>query len=146
MVAWSTSLAPAITVASAPIRSPGRTTTTSPTARSTALTVSSPSSPTRVTVSGAKSSNPRTESSVRAVANASNAPDVAKMTISSAPSVICPIAAAPIAASHHQQVDIEGLVLERLQSRQAGLPTAGCITGQIERPAQPMRCADQLRR
>lgn len=100
MCAWSTSLAPSITTPSPPIRSPGRTIRTSPTSRTAVSTCSSAlDSVSRVAVSGAMSSSPRTESSVRLVATASSAPEVAKMTISSAPSKTCPIAAAPIAAA-----------------------------------------------
>lgn len=100
MLAWSTSLAPSTTTASAPIRSPGRTRITCPTTRSAAAMVSSvPSSRTRVARSGARSSSARTESAVRAVANASSAPEVAKMTISSAPSKACPMPTAPSAAT-----------------------------------------------
>ncbi len=100
MVAWSTSLAPPSTRPSAPIRSPGRTRTVSPTARSAVGTVSSvPSARSRVAVAGARSSRPRTESAVRAVARASRAPEVAKMTTSRAPSITWPTAAAPSAAT-----------------------------------------------
>jgi len=53
----------------------------------------------RVARSGAKSNKARTESAVRLVANASNAPEVAKMTINKAPSKTCPIAAATMAAT-----------------------------------------------
>lgn len=100
MVAWSMSLAPSRTCPSAPTRSPGRTRIMSPTARRPVSTLSSvPSARSRVAVVGARSSRPRTESAVRAVATASRAPEVAKMTISSAPSRTCPIAAAPSAAT-----------------------------------------------
>lgn len=100
IVAWSTSLAPATTAPSAAIRSPGRTRIRSSTSRSAACTLSSPPSPvSRVAVSGAKPSSPRTASSVRAVASASSAPEVAKMTISRPPSITCPIEAAPTAAA-----------------------------------------------
>lgn len=100
MVAWSTSLAPWTTTPSPPMRSPGRTTSTSPTSSTAVATDSSaPWSVIRVAVSGARSSSPRTESSVRLVATASSAPEVAKMTMSSAPSNTCPIAAAPSAAT-----------------------------------------------
>lgn len=101
MVAWSASLVPSRTRPSAPIRSPGRISRMSPTERSEVGTVSSvpPSAVTRVAVAGARSSRPRTESAVRAVARASRAPEVAKMTISRAPSRTCPIAAAPRAAT-----------------------------------------------
>ena len=98
--AWSTSPAPSSTAPSAPIRSPGRTTTRSPTASSAVSTTSStPSGRSRVARSGARSSRARTESAVRRVTNASNAPEVAKMTINRAPSNTCPIAAAASAAT-----------------------------------------------
>lgn len=100
MVAWSTSPAPSRTWPSAPIRSPGRTRIVSPTFNCAASTLSSvPSGRSLVAVEGARSSRPRTESAVRAVATASRAPEVAKMTISSAPSRTWPIAAAPSAAT-----------------------------------------------
>ncbi len=100
IVAWSASLAPSRTCPSAAIRSPGRTTITSPAARSAASTVSSaPSAVSRTARSGARSSSPRTARSVWWVATASSAPEVAKITISSPPSSTCPTAAAPIAAA-----------------------------------------------
>lgn len=100
MVAWSTSLTPERMRPSAPTRSPGRTRMVSPTTRSSVGTVASlPSSARRSATVGARSSRPRTASRVRAVARASSAPEVAKMTISSAPSITCPIEAAPIAAT-----------------------------------------------
>ncbi len=126
MVAWSTSPVPSRTRPSAPIRSPGRTSTVSPTVNSSTGTVSSPypepepASPvSRVAVAGARSSRPRTESAVRAVAIASSAPEVAKMTISSAPSITCPTAAAPRAAT----------IISRSTSR--------VFSRSARRPAQP---------
>ena len=98
--AWSTSLAPSTTYPSAPIRSPGRTRTRSPgVTAAVSRTSSVPSSRRRVARSGARVSSERTESWVRLVATASNAPDVEKMTISRAPSSGCPIAAAASAAT-----------------------------------------------
>ena len=100
MEAWSTSLRPSSTSPSAPTRSPGRTRTTSPTTSSAVSTTSSsPEAVNRVACSGARSRSSRTESAVRRVTNASRAPDVAKMTISSAPSKICPMEAASSAAT-----------------------------------------------
>jgi len=98
--AWSSSLSPDRTRPSAGTRSPGRTSTTSPTAScaaGTSRSVSSGSS--RTARSGATSSSARTLAAVREVIAASSAPDVAKMTISSAPSKTCPIAAAASAAT-----------------------------------------------
>ncbi len=62
-------------------------------------TSSPPSAVSRVACSGASDSSAETESSVRRVTNASNAPEVAKMTISSAPSNTCPMPAATSAAT-----------------------------------------------
>ena len=73
-------------------------------------------------MSGATSSRPRTESSVRAVANASNAPEPAKMTINNAPSVTCPIDGRVAPRDHHQQIHVQRLAPQRQQPRQAGLP------------------------
>ena len=85
---WSTSLVPSSTCPSAPTRSPGRTRITAPGTRVAASTsASEPSGSSRVARCGARSSKDRTESWVRLVATASNAPEVAKMTISSAPSI-----------------------------------------------------------
>jgi len=65
MDAWSTSLAPPITCPSAAIRSPSRTTITSPAASPAAsMTSSAPSAPRRTARSGARSSSPRTARSV----------------------------------------------------------------------------------
>ena len=83
--AWSTSLVPSTTSPSTPMRSPGRTSRTSPI--SAVLAGSSPET------------RSRTEFAVRRVATASSAPETAKITISSPPSNTCPIAAAPIAAT-----------------------------------------------
>lgn len=100
MVAWSTSLAPSRTRPSAPTRSPGRILMTSPTVSSPVATLSSdPSAVRREAVAGARSRRPRTASWVRAVASASSAPDVAKITISRAPSMTWPMEAAPSAAT-----------------------------------------------
>ncbi len=87
IVAWSTSLAPSRTWPSAPTRSPGRPSPTSPMRRLAASTTSSaPSSLSRTAWAGARSSRPRTACAVRWVATASSAPEVAKMTISIPPS------------------------------------------------------------
>ena len=85
--------------------------------RSAAATCrSAPSPASRVACSGARSVSPRTASAVRRVANASSAPEVAKMTISSAPSKTWPIAAAPIAAT------IISRSTSRVFSRSAWIP------------------------
>jgi hypothetical protein len=98
--AWSTSLRPSSTSPSAPTRSPGRTSTMSPTTRSAvSISSSSPYPLSRVARSGARSSSARTESAVRRVTKASSAPEVAKMTMSRAPSKTCPIDAASRAAT-----------------------------------------------
>lgn len=99
MDAWSTSEPPSSTVPSAGTRSPGRTTTTSPAVRSAAGTARSCPPASTVACSGARSVSPRTASAVRRVATVSSAPEVAKMTMSSAPSKTWPSASAPIAAS-----------------------------------------------
>ena len=118
IVDWSTSLAPETTVPSPAIRSPGRTMMMSPMTRSAASTVVSlPRSSTRHACAGAKSNSPRTESAVRRVKTASSAPEVAKMTMSRAPSKIWPIAAAPMAAT------IMSKSTSRVRSRSARSPS-----------------------
>jgi hypothetical protein len=72
----------------------------SPITRSAVSTSSSlPSAFSRVARSGARSRSARTESAVRRVTKASRAPEVAKITISRAPSNTCPIEAATNAAT-----------------------------------------------
>ncbi len=121
MVAWSTSLVPSRTWPSAPTRSPGRTRMVSPIPSDAASTLSpDPSGSRRVAVAGARSSSPRTESAVRAVAIASRAPEVAKMTISSAPSRTWPIAAAPSAATTISRSTSKVLSLRAFSPSQPG--------------------------
>ena len=97
---WSISDAPSTTTPSPATRSPGRTRMRSPTVNwAASITVSAASPATRVARSGARSRRAVTESRVRLVATASSAPDVAKMTISRAPSSTCPMVAATIAAT-----------------------------------------------
>lgn len=143
MVAWSTSLLPSRTRPSAPIRSPGRTRMVSPTTRSAVATLSSASPDSRVALLGARSSRPRTESSVRAVASASRAPELAKMTISRAPSITWPIAAAPTAAT----IISRSTSRDRSSARSpdhAGLPAARRVRQCVQRPPAPRRCAGEL--
>ena len=72
----------------------------------------------RMARSGARVSSALTESAVRWVTTASRAPDVAKMTMSSAPSKTCPMAAAAIAAT------IMSRSTSRVRSRAARSPAS----------------------
>ena len=149
MVAWSTSLAPSRTRPSAPTRSPGRTRMTSPTARPVGgdgllarTVVQAGGWPWRAPGRGGRVR----ESSVRAVASASSAPEVAKMTMSSAPSITCPIAAAPSAATIISRSTSRVLLAQRPEPGQGGLPASGDVGGGIQRPPQPGGAAGQLQR
>ncbi|GAA3134914.1 hypothetical protein GCM10020255_010500 [Rhodococcus baikonurensis] len=44
----------------------------------------------------------------------------------------------------HEQVDVEGFLSKRLQARQCGLPPAGDVAAQIQRPPQPGRGTAEL--
>ena len=125
MVAWSTSLAPSTTSPSAPIRSPGRTSDDVPDRQAAAshglLAPSSGAAGSRC--SGARSSRPRTESAVRWVATASSAPEVAKMTISSAAVEDLPDRRRADRGHDHQQVHVQGLAPAALAARPAPAPS-----------------------
>ncbi len=135
MVAWSTSPAPSTTEPSAPIRSPA-----GPGAGRRRRGRRSGRSPRGPLARGSRwwargRAGRARRSAVRAVARASRAPEVAKMTISRAPSRTCPMDAAPECRDDHQQVDVQGPLAQRPQALPRGPPAAGGTGDRVERAA-----------
>ena len=124
IVAWSTSLAPSTTAPSAPIRSPGRTSTTSPTRRSAAATVSlAPSA-----VEPGRRVRGQVEQSAHRVLGAlgrdrlqragGGEDDDEQRAVEDLPD-----RRGAERGDDHQQVDVEGLVAQRLQPGPAPAPS-----------------------